>query len=243
MTNMGKIVKNGIEVGASSKDVFLTQAEYDALPESKNSDGIHYIITDADADVKYAAEVMMSDGTSVEDEFDLVPKREVVTDDVEIDTPDVDADTLGGRITAEDVEEIASDISTLTSNLDSNEFTSGIYGDTIIETKNDYRIIFRTKSVDDKITKSSMEVTNRDSSEVVWSLPIIKQKNFSGTTSASGAVLHNCVNAIIIGAQTNDGKVCTVRGDGYLSVYIPTANGLETVKNTEVSGIVYYIEK
>ena len=50
MTKMGKIIRNGIEysgAGSSSNIEYLTQEEYDALPESKLSDDIEYRITDA----------------------------------------------------------------------------------------------------------------------------------------------------------------------------------------------------
>ena len=52
---MGLIMKNGISYGGGSEGgsgnaniVKLTQAEYDALPSSKNSDGILYAITDGE---------------------------------------------------------------------------------------------------------------------------------------------------------------------------------------------------
>ena len=44
---MGLIMQNGISYGGVDI-VKLTQAEYDALPESKNSDGILYAITDGE---------------------------------------------------------------------------------------------------------------------------------------------------------------------------------------------------
>ena len=52
---MGLIMKNGIPYGGDSGGsgnaniVKLTQAEYDALPSSKNSDGILYAITDGES--------------------------------------------------------------------------------------------------------------------------------------------------------------------------------------------------
>ena len=45
---MGLIMQNGISYGGVDI-VKLTQAEYDALPESKNSDGILYAITDGES--------------------------------------------------------------------------------------------------------------------------------------------------------------------------------------------------
>ena len=56
---MGVIIRNGIEysgagMGGGSCDcdeiVYLTQEEYDALPESKLTDGVEYRITDANTD-------------------------------------------------------------------------------------------------------------------------------------------------------------------------------------------------
>ena len=51
MTKKGKIIRNGIEYsggGGSASDImYLTQAEYDALPESKLTNGVEYRITDA----------------------------------------------------------------------------------------------------------------------------------------------------------------------------------------------------
>lgn len=51
---MGVIIRNGIEYsgsgmggGGSANIEYLTQAEYDALPESKLTNGVEYRITDA----------------------------------------------------------------------------------------------------------------------------------------------------------------------------------------------------
>lgn len=47
---MGYVVKNGINYFGDNS-VSLTQAQYDALPSSKLTDGVNYFITDAPGDV------------------------------------------------------------------------------------------------------------------------------------------------------------------------------------------------
>lgn len=45
---MGKQILNGVVYGDSGKYIELTQAEYNALPDTKYTDGIVYFIKDAD---------------------------------------------------------------------------------------------------------------------------------------------------------------------------------------------------
>ena len=63
---MGYIIRNGIKYFGDNA-VELTQAEYDALPSSKLTDGVDYYITDAQAGAPLATEIAMStsDNTSV----------------------------------------------------------------------------------------------------------------------------------------------------------------------------------
>lgn len=68
---MGYIIKNGISYFGDNA-VELTQAQYDALPSSKLTDGVDYYITDAQAGTPLATEIAMStsDSTSVADKID-----------------------------------------------------------------------------------------------------------------------------------------------------------------------------
>jgi len=63
---MGYIIRNGIKYFGDNA-VELTQAQYDALPSSKLTDGVDYYITDAQAGTPLATEIAMStsDNTSV----------------------------------------------------------------------------------------------------------------------------------------------------------------------------------
>lgn len=63
---MGYIIRNGISYFGDNA-VELTQAQYDALPSSKLTDGVDYYITDAQAGAPLATEIAMSssDSTSV----------------------------------------------------------------------------------------------------------------------------------------------------------------------------------
>lgn len=63
---MGYIIRNGIKYFGDNA-VELTQAQYDALPSSKLTDGVDYYITDAQAGAPLATEIAMStsDNTSV----------------------------------------------------------------------------------------------------------------------------------------------------------------------------------
>lgn len=63
---MGYIIRNGIKYFGDNS-VELTQAQYDALPSSKLTDGVDYYITDAQAGAPLATEIAMStsDNTSV----------------------------------------------------------------------------------------------------------------------------------------------------------------------------------
>ena len=62
---MGRIIRNGVEYGNGStfSVVYLTQEEYDALPESKLTDGIEYRITDNNPTTP-SAKSMAYDGTA-----------------------------------------------------------------------------------------------------------------------------------------------------------------------------------
>lgn len=56
---MGYIIRNGIKYFGDNA-VELTQAQYDALPSSKLTDGVDYYITDAQAGAPLATEIAMS---------------------------------------------------------------------------------------------------------------------------------------------------------------------------------------
>lgn len=62
---MGRIIRNGIEYGNGStfSVVYLTQEEYDTLPESKLTDGVEYRITDNNPTTP-SAKNMAYDGTA-----------------------------------------------------------------------------------------------------------------------------------------------------------------------------------
>ena len=67
MAKKGKIIRNGIEYsgGGSSGDImYLTQAEYDALPDTKLSDNVEYRITDASIEAAKASNISYDNSVS-----------------------------------------------------------------------------------------------------------------------------------------------------------------------------------
>lgn len=65
------------------KKVFLTQAEYDALPDTKLTDNIEYNIVDEDAESKFASDILMRDGGNVEEKIGTIynmlhPTKELI---------------------------------------------------------------------------------------------------------------------------------------------------------------------
>lgn len=67
MAKKGKIIRNGIEYsgGGSSGDImYLTQAEYDALPDTKLSDNVEYRITDASIEAAKASNISYDNSNS-----------------------------------------------------------------------------------------------------------------------------------------------------------------------------------
>lgn len=80
---MGVIIRNGIEYsgGGGSSATYLTQAEYDALPESKLTDGVEYRITDANTSTTAARNIAYDnsesgiEATSVQGAIDAVNNR------------------------------------------------------------------------------------------------------------------------------------------------------------------------
>ena len=75
---------------------------------------------------------------------------------------------------------------------------------------------------------------------------IVKAVKFSGTTSASGAMLlpskaiaNYAINVIYDSSYTQRGLVF-LRGDGYATCY---DNNLQVIANTEVHLIVYYMDR
>lgn len=60
---MGTIYRNGIQFGGGQPSVELTQAEYDALPASKLTNGVEYYITDGNNPNVATASQVMYDNT------------------------------------------------------------------------------------------------------------------------------------------------------------------------------------
>lgn len=90
----------------SESTVFITKAEYDALPDSKLTDGKHYYLTDVDASPRHASDITYNDG-NVEDALDslnnkMLPKTGgTITGDIVLnngtnDTPQITLETTDG---------------------------------------------------------------------------------------------------------------------------------------------------
>ena len=84
MAKTGKIIRNGITYsggGGGCDIVYLTQAEYDALPDSKLTDGIEYRITDANTSTTVARNIAYDnsesglEATSVQGAIDTMNER------------------------------------------------------------------------------------------------------------------------------------------------------------------------
>lgn len=62
---MAKMIRNGYTVGASNGVVNITKAEYDALPDSKLTDGKLYLIQDADNEMNVSGWKVFNSGGDI----------------------------------------------------------------------------------------------------------------------------------------------------------------------------------
>lgn len=86
MTKKGKIIRNGIEYsggGGSGDIMYLTQAEYDALPDTKLSDNVEYRITDASIEAAKASNISYDNSFSGLDANNVQGAVDTLTESLE----------------------------------------------------------------------------------------------------------------------------------------------------------------